>query len=298
MLAPARKLLELIRFSHTIFALPFALASAAIAWKIEGFRWLDLVGVLLGMVMARSFAMAFNRLVDRKIDAGNPRTQMRHLPAGTLSVATVTTFTIVCAIGFIASTTLFLLRDPANPWPLWLSVPVLIFLAGYSYTKRFTRLAHAWLGVSLALAPIAAWIAVCGMSQMTTPIVLGVGVLFWVTGFDLLYACQDAEFDRKAGLHSIPASFGIPAALRIAAILHLIAFAAFLVLGFVCPQLGWIYRGTMIGVGLLLAYQHMLVSPKDLSRVNQAFFHVNAVISVAVLAAVLVELIVAGPSAN
>lgn len=292
MFATITKLLELIRFSHTIFALPFALASAAIAWKIEGFRTLDLIGILLCMVTARSFAMAFNRLVDRKYDANNPRTAMRHLPAGTLQIGTVTFFTIICGVGFVLSTLLFQWREPANHWPFELSIPVLLFLAGYSLTKRFTSLAHYLLGVSLAMAPIAAWIAVRGVVEMTTPLLLGAGVLFWVAGFDVLYACQDAEFDRKAGLHSIPARIGIRNALLLAAVSHFIAFVFFFILGFACPQLGWIFRGTILAVGILLVYQHYLVSPKDLSRVNQAFFHVNALISVAVLGAVLIEILI------
>jgi 4-hydroxybenzoate polyprenyltransferase len=283
-------LLGLIRFSHTIFALPFALASAALAWHSSGFRWLDLVGIFLCMVMARSFAMAFNRLVDRDVDAKNPRTAGRHLPAGTLSVGAVTAFTALCGAAFVLSTWLFQYREPPNEWPLTLSVPVLIFLAAYSLTKRFTSLAHFWLGVSLAFAPVAAWIAVRGMVEMETPVLLGLGVLFWVAGFDILYACQDAEFDRKEGLHSVPATLGVRGALRLAAVCHAVAFGFLFAVGFVCPELGWIYRGTMLAVGVLLAYQHWLVRPDDLTRVNQAFFHVNAVISVAVLGAVLVEL--------
>ena len=291
MLHRVRLMLELIRFSHTVFALPFAFLCTALAWRDEEFRWQDLLGIVLCMVFARSAAMAFNRLVDRDVDAKNPRTAMRHLPAGTLQTSTVTIFTAICGAAFVLSTWLFQLREPANPWPFQLSIPVLIFLAAYSLTKRFTSLAHVWLGVSLALAPIAAWIAVRGMIDMTTPLLLGAGVLFWVTGFDVLYACQDAEFDKKEKLHSIPARLGVPNALRLAAIFHAIAFGFFLAFGFACPQLGWVYRCTMIAVGFLFIYQHRLVSPNDLTRVNQAFFQVNAIISVAVLAAVLVEVI-------
>src|SRR5262245_53476215 len=191
MLATVRKLLELIRFSHTIFALPFALLSAALAWKDEPFRWLDLAGIILCMIAARSFAMAFNRLADRHIDARNPRTATRHLPAGTLSVVTVTVFAGACAAAFVAATLLFLVgdHDPPNPWPLYLSGPVLLFLAGYSLTKRFTSLAHFWLGAALMLAPVAAWIAVRGLVELAAPVLLGGAVLFWVAGFDILYAC-------------------------------------------------------------------------------------------------------------
>lgn len=285
-----RRFLELIRFSHTIFALPFALAAAVIAWSTVGFRWLDLVGILACMVTARSFAMAFNRLADRDVDAMNPRTRNRHLPAGLLSVPAVTTLTVSCAALFIASTLLF-----TNRWPLDLSGPILVLLGAYSLTKRFTSLAHYWLGVSLAFAPVAAWIAIRGVDDLFVPSLLGGGVLFWVAGFDILYACQDADFDRQAGLFSIPARFGVPRAFSIAAVSHALAFAFFLALGFVSPQLGWIYRGTVLAVGVLLIYEHRLVRPDDLTRVNQAFFTVNAIISVALLAAVLVECLLISP---
>lgn len=288
MLATIRKLLELIRFSHTLFALPFALLSAAIAWKIEPFRPLDLVGILLCMVFARSFAMAFNRLVDRDIDAKNPRTASRHLPAGTLSMGLVALFTVANAAAFAGATTLF-----ANPWPLYLSVPVLLFLAGYSLAKRLTSLAHAWLGVALMLAPVAAWIAVRGLVEMEVPLVLGAAVLFWVTGFDILYACQDAEFDANEGLHSIPARFGIRRSLRIAAACHGLMFL--LLAGLIAvssPLQGVPFIAAWILVGILLAYEHAIVSVDNLARVNRAFFHVNAVISLGLLAAGIIQLYV------
>lgn len=288
MLATIRKLLELVRFSHTIFALPFALLSAAVAWKAEPFRWLDLVGVLLCMVFARSFAMAFNRLVDRHIDAKNPRTANRHLPAGTLSVGLVALFTVVTVAGFVASTLLF-----ANPWPLYLSGPVLAFLAGYSLTKRFTSLAHAWLGVSLSLAPVAAWIAIRGPVEMQDPLLLAAVVLFWVTGFDILYACQDADFDRKEGLHSIPARFGVRRSLRIASYCHGIMFWLLFALLMTSPALsGPIFLLAWLAVGVLLTYEHSLVSPENLAQVNRAFFQVNAVISIGLLAVGVVQVCV------
>src|SRR5438309_831582 len=193
MVKQLRKLLEMIRFSHTLFALPFALLSAALAWQDHPFRWSDLVGILLCMVFARSAAMAFNRLADQHYDAVNPRTAKRHLPAGLLSPTTVWLFTLICGAGFVASTLLFVISDPPNPWPLFLSGPVLLFVCAYSYTKRFTALAHFWLGASLFLAPVAAWIAIRGvqLEEMATPLLLGGAVLFWVAGFDILYACQD-----------------------------------------------------------------------------------------------------------
>lgn len=268
-----RRLLEMIRFSHTVFALPFALLAACLAWKKVPFQWIHLVGIVLAMVFARSTAMAFNRLVDRSIDAGNPRTAMRHLPAGTLTVRGVTLFTVLCAIGFILSTLLFL----PNRWPLILSGPVLLFLCGYSYAKRFTMWCHYWLAAALMLSPIAVWIALTGTVD-SIPLLIAAMIFFWVGGFDIIYACQDAEVDRKVNLHSVPSRLGIPGALRLAAVSHVVMF------GFLCAlwsagQFGIIFGMGVIAVGLLLIYEHWLIRPNDLARVNQAFFHVNAVIS-------------------
>jgi len=291
MFATVRRLLELIRFSHTLFALPFALLSATLAWSREPFRWLDLVGILSCMVFARSAAMAFNRLTDRKIDAGNPRTAKRHLPAGTLSVPMVTMFTVICSAAFVASCDLFALREPANYWPLYLSGPVLVFIGAYSLTKRFTFLAHFWLGASLMLAPLSAWIAIRGVADLVTPLSVGLAVFFWVAGFDILYACQDADFDRQAKLHSVPAKFGIRNSLRIAFGCHLIMLALLGVLYAVTPELGTVFLVGIIAVALLLLYEHWLVKPDDLTRVNQAFFQVNAVVSVGLFALVLWEVL-------
>lgn len=287
-----RKLLELVRFSHTLFALPFALLAAALAWADEPFRWPDLVGILLCMVFARSAAMAFNRLADRHLDARNPRTAQRHLPAGTLSAAGVWLFTIACCAAFAASTLCFYFREPSNPWPLVLCGPVLLFLLGYSLAKRFTSLAHFWLGAALMLAPVAAWIAVKGLADMTVPSVLGAAVAFWVAGFDILYACQDADFDKAEGLHSVPARFGVRRSLRIAAACHAVMFALLVGLHFASPHLGTVYLVGLAAVGVLLIYEHRLVRADDLTRVNRAFFHVNGVISVGLLVLVLVQLAV------
>jgi 4-hydroxybenzoate polyprenyltransferase len=282
-------LLGMIRFSHTLFALPFALLGAAMAARgHDGWhgRPRDWLGILLCMVCARSAAMAFNRLVDRRIDARNPRTAMRHLPAGVLSVPTVATFWAVCAAGFVASTLLFL----PNRWPLLLSVPVLAWLCGYSYAKRFTSLAHAWLGSALALAPVAAWVALRG-DVAWPPVLLGLAVLFWVNGFDIIYACQDVDFDRSAGLHSVPGRVGVPNALRLAAASHAVMVACLVGLGLAMP-LGTVY---FVGVGLiaaLLVYEHSIVRPDDLSRVNVAFFQVNIVISLGLLAFGVIDLLV------
>ncbi|QVL31128.1 putative 4-hydroxybenzoate polyprenyltransferase [Telmatocola sphagniphila] len=288
-----RRFLELIRFSHTLFALPFALMSATLAWNLEaGFRGLDLLGILLCMIFARSAAMAFNRLVDRKIDATNPRTAKRHLPAGLLSVPAVTLFTLFCAAAFVASTTLFYYREPSNPWPLYLSGPVLIFICFYSLTKRFTALAHFWLGASLMLAPISAWIAIAGLKQLQLPLWIGLAVLFWSTGFDILYACQDVDYDRKAKLHSIPAKLGVRNSLRLAALLHALMLPFLVILYFQVPVLGTVWLLAVMAVAVLLMVEHRLVRPEDLSRVNAAFFQVNVVISMGLLLVVLWEVLV------
>jgi 4-hydroxybenzoate polyprenyltransferase len=286
-------MLEMIRFSHTLFALPFALLSAALAWrtKPEGFAWLELAGIVVCMIFARSAAMAFNRLADRHLDAANPRTAGRHLPTGQLTTRTVAAFTFLCAVGFLLATAIFLLATPPNPWPLALSVPVLLFVGAYSYTKRFTVLAHFWLGASLMLAPLAAWIAIRGVAELTIPLVLGLAVLFWVAGFDVIYACQDVEFDRAQRLRSVPARLGVRAALWVALLCHVVMVVLLVLLYLVGqPYLGGIYLAGLAAAGVLLAYEHWLVRPDDLVRVNQAFFHVNAVISLGLLLVVLVQL--------
>jgi 4-hydroxybenzoate polyprenyltransferase len=318
-----RHLLELIRFSHTIFALPFALLAAVMAWcltrsqlvfptafhsvivpgsptmsfaQAKPFEWKHLFGIVFCMAFARSAAMAFNRLADRKIDAANPRTAGRHLPTGKLSVAQVWIFAITCSAAFVASTLFFL----PNRLPLWCSVPVLLFLVGYSYTKRFTSLAHFWLGTALALSPVAVWIAIRGEVVLKYPadllpaIVLGGAVLTWVAGFDIIYACQDYDSDRKAKLHSVPVKLGIPGALRAAAACHFLTVVLLAILPLVYPLFGWIYWTGVAAVAVLLVYEHLLVRPDDLSRVNAAFFNVNAVISLGLFAVGTLDLWVGG----
>jgi 4-hydroxybenzoate polyprenyltransferase len=287
------RLLELIRFSHTLFALPFALLAAAMAWSAnaraeppEPFRWLDLLGILVCMAAARSAAMAFNRLADRRLDALNPRTRQRHLPAGLLSTRAVVIFTAACSMGFVGGTLLFL---PRNPLPLVASLPVLLFLLGYSYAKRFTLLSHFWLGAALMLAPVAAWVAVRA-EVAWPPLLLGTAVLLWVAGFDMIYACQDFDFDVRMRLRSVPARFGVVTALRLAAVCHFAMVALLLVLPLVYDGLDGIYLAGVAAIGLLLVYEHWLVRPDDLSRVNRAFFHVNAVVSIGLLAAGVVDL--------
>jgi 4-hydroxybenzoate polyprenyltransferase len=288
-LARARDYLELVRFSHTLFALPFALLGAVLAASGPDGRhgrFQDWLGILLCMATARSAAMAFNRLADRSFDASNPRTASRHLPAGRLSVRSVALFTAASAAAFIASTLLFL----PNRWPFYLSGPVLLWLLAYSYSKRFTSLAHFWLGLSLSLAPIAAWIALRGDLRWP-PVLLAMAVLLWVAGFDMIYACQDVEFDRKAGLRSVPSMLGVRRALQVAAACHALMIGPLVALGIVYP-LGPIYFVGVAAVVLLLAYEHALVRPDDLTRVNVAFFNVNIVISLGLLAVAVVDLLV------
>jgi 4-hydroxybenzoate polyprenyltransferase len=288
-LGRTRDFLELIKFSHTLFALPFALLGAALAAFYPGAptpRVQDWLGILLCMATARSAAMAFNRLADRSHDALNPRTASRHLPAGRLSARSVAIFTILSSAAFIASTLLFW----PNRWPLYLSVPVLLWLLGYSYSKRFTSLAHFWLGLSLSLAPVAAWIALRG-DLAWPPIFLAEAVLLWVAGFDIIYACQDVDFDRRTGLRSIPRRFGVQNALRIAAGCHALMIVPLFVLGLIYP-LGYVYFAGVAAVALLLIYEHALVRPDDLSRVNVAFFQVNIVISIGLLVIGVLDLLI------
>ena len=286
MFSKIRYLLELIRFSHTVFALPFALLSAALAWRNPDspFSWMQLVGVVLCMVFARSAAMAFNRVVDRKFDAENPRTQRRHLPAGLLSLSTVVLFTAISSIGFIASTLLFL----PNPWPLRLSVPVLLFLMGYSYAKRFTVWCHYWLSAALMLSPLAAWIAIRG-EVAPIPALLSAVIFFWVGGFDILYACQDADYDRERNLFSIPSRWGIRTALNVALVSHLCTILSLFAVWYFAG-LGIPFLIGIIAVSGLLLYEHYLVTPADLTRVNIAFFNVNAVVSIGLLAIGLADI--------
>ena len=266
-----RVTLEMIKWEHSIFALPFALCGAMLA--ASGLpTGHQLLWIVIAMLAARSAAMAFNRLADASIDAANPRTSTRALPAGHLSPAFVATFVIVsCAIFILAAAQL-------NRLTLWLSPIALAVLILYSYTKRFTRWSHLVLGFALGMAPAAAWIAVRG-SLDPRILILTAAVTFWVAGFDILYACQDFEFDRHAGLHSIPRDLGIPRAFWIARAFHIIMLLLLIAL-LPAFALGKFAIAGVIAVALLLAYEHSLVSPSDLSKLNAAFFTMNGVISV------------------
>ena len=272
-----RTTLEMIKFEHTLFALPFAFLGAVLA--ADGLpTWPQILWITVAMAGARSAAMTFNRIVDRDIDAVNPRTANRELPTGRLSVGFAWMF-------LFASIGLFLVAAYSLNWLTFALSPVaLLSVLGYSYAKRFTAFAHLMLGWALAISPTAAWIAVRGAIDSEVPVLLSLFVLMWTSGFDVLYACQDFEFDRKAGLRSIPARFGIARSLWIARLFHFQAFIVLLLL-LLFTGLGWPAVAGVVAVAALLVYQHTLVKPNDLSRMNAAFFTTNAFVSVILLLA-------------
>ncbi len=277
-MSAVRHFLDAIRFEHTVFALPFAYVAMVLAaggWP----GWGVVIWVTLAMVGARTLAMSLNRLADRSLDARNPRTAGRHLPTGLLTPGQVT------AAAAASAALLFLSAWMLNPLCLWLSPLAVIFLVGYSYTKRFTWLTHWILGFTDGIAAGGGWIAVSGMFAPPT-FILWFALTVWIAGFDLIYACQDVDFDRRAGLHSFPARFGVAAALRWAQLCHLATVAAFVLLG-LQTGLGWVYWvGVVVAAGLFV-YEHSLVSADDLSRLDVAFFNVNGYIAVILFAAVL-----------
>lgn len=267
--------LEMIKFSHTLFALPFALLAAILAAR--GLPpWLTMVKILIAMVGARSAAMSHNRLADQAIDAANPRTASRALPSGRLSVGFVRIF-------LAASVVLFLLAAASlNRLTLLLSPIALAILLAYAYTKRFTWLSHLVLGLCMGLAPVGAWIAVSG-SLSKTPLLLGLAVALWGAGFDVLYALQDEEHDRKAGLQSVPARWGTKKALLVSAVLHA-GMLALLIAVWRLSGGGILFAAGIAATAGALLYQHAIVKPGDLSRVNTAFFTANGFVSVALAA--------------
>jgi 4-hydroxybenzoate polyprenyltransferase len=278
-----RVTLEMIKWEHSIFALPFALCGAFLA--AGGIpSWRQLVWIVVAMVAARSAAMAFNRLADASIDAANPRTQSRAIPAGALSKGFVASFVLIsCAVFVLAAWQL-------NRLTLLLSPVALAVVLLYSYTKRITRWSHLVLGFALGIAPAAAWIAIRG-SLDPHILLLTAAVMFWVAGFDILYACQDCEFDKQTGLHSVPRYWGIARALWVARLFHVVMLVllALLLSAF---GLGKVAAIGVAAVAALLLYEHSLVSSKDLSKLNAAFFTMNGVISVIFFAFVAADLLV------
>lgn len=282
MMKKLKIILEMIKFEHTIFALPFAIMSAFIA--AEGLPPLSKLGwILVAMVGARSCAMAFNRLADAEIDSENPRTAMRAIPAGLITKGAVWGFTLISA-GLLVFAAWRL-----NLLALALSPVALAVIMGYSYTKRFTALSHLWLGLALSISPVGAWIAITGRFDWT-PIILCCVVLLWTAGFDIIYACQDVNFDRKHGLHSIPARLGIRWALWVSSALHVVAvFLLFCIPLF--TKMGHFYFVGVWIVVFIFIYEHAIVKPNDLSRVNLAFFTLNGMISLVLMALSITDIL-------
>jgi 4-hydroxybenzoate polyprenyltransferase len=267
-------MLDMIKFEHTVFALPFAFIGALLAGKglppVRQSTW-----IVVAMVGARSAAMAFNRIADLQFDRLNPRTSGRALPQGNLSVQFALVFTVVMSTIFVFA------AWELNTICFYLSFPMLAILLLYSYTKRFTALSHVALGFAIGCAPLAAWLAIRGEFGWP-PVLLSAAVMFWVAGFDLIYALQDVEFDRKAKLFSLPSKFGIAPALRLSTLFH-VATVLLLIATAILTNLGWIaYAGIAIVSGILY-WEHRLVTPQDLSRINVAFFNLNGYVSVLLL---------------
>jgi 4-hydroxybenzoate polyprenyltransferase len=283
MLGRIGTVLEMIKVQHSLFALPWAFVAAFYA--AGGMPpWSKIGWVLVAMVAARCAAMAFNRAVDARLDAENPRTRQRAIPAGKLSVP----FTLAFAAVMVGL--LLLAAAMLNPLCLKLSPIALLVTLGYSFTKRFTPLCHFVLGLSLAAAPIGAWLAIApDRADAPLPYLLGAAVLFWIAGADILYACEDFEFDRSKRLHSVPAAIGIRPALIVSIVCHVVAMAALVAVG-LSAHLGLYYYGAVAAIAALLVYEHAIVKPDDLRRVNQAFFHVNAVVSATILVGALLDL--------
>ena len=272
-----KKYLSLIKFSHTVFALPFAFIglTLAVAYFHNSFHWFLLVEVLLCMIFARSAAMSFNRYLDRRFDAMNPRTAQREIPAGIIKPEHALLFTIINSVLFVA-TTWFI--NPDTHICFCLSFVALFVVLFYSYTKRFTALCHIVLGVGLSLSPIGAFLAVTGRFELL-PLFFSFSVITWVSGFDIIYALQDETFDREQKLHSIPAALGVKNALMVSSILHVLS-AGFIIGAGIYGHFNWIYWIGAAFYVAMLTYQHLLVKPSDLSKVNMAFANTNGFASV------------------
>ncbi|MFL5308131.1 MAG: UbiA-like polyprenyltransferase [Polyangia bacterium] len=275
---------RMVKFEHTLFALPFALAAAAIAARAHGITVGRVAGIIIAMAGARTAAMGFNRIVDRHIDARNPRTARREIPAGVISLRAAWTMTLVATAVFVLS------AAALGPLCLALSPVALLFLFGYSFTKRFTSLCHLFLGLAIASGPAGAWIAVRGEFGWP-PGLLMIAVGSWIAGFDILYALSDREFDRSAGIHSIPAWLGVTGSLVASALLHLVTVLALVMLGSVA-HMGPAYLSGVAVVVALLMYEHAIVRPTDLSRLDMAFFNLNGYVSVVFFLATLLDVLI------
>lgn len=280
---------NLVKLPHTVFALPFALVGATLASYRYPVRITDLLWILLAFTSARFAAMGFNRIADRAIDAKNLRTRMREIPAGKLTVREA-----VVAVA-VASALFLLSAGMLNPLCLALAPLALGWIFFYSYTKRFTHWAHLVLGFALAIAPVGAFLAISGQWSDPPGVLLAIAgaVLCWVAGFDILYSLQDVEFDRREGLHSVPAALGIPGAIRVSRLLHALSVGLFLLLGVLVPELGVLYFAGVALIAGMLAYEQSLVRADDLSRIDAAFFTINGAVSIVFFAIVLLERLLA-----
>lgn len=284
-MANIKNYFSFVKFSHSIFAMPFAILGLFLAFKLNNisFDWLSLIFIVLCMVFARNAAMGFNRYLDRNIDSKNPRTKNRELPSGVLSPKAALIFVIINSILFIA-TTFFI-----NRLVFFLSPIALLVVLGYSYTKRFTILCHFILGLGLALAPIGAYLAVVGEFNSLIPILLSLAVLSWTAGFDIIYASQDTDFDEENELFSVPQKTGVKKALKISVISHIISAILILSVGFYSVFSNWYWLAAAVFI-VLLINQHRLVKPHDLSKVNIAFFTLNGIASIVFAALAIVSL--------
>lgn len=272
---------RMIKFSHTVFALPFALSAVVLAQRSYPFDMRQLFWILLAMVGARSAAMGFNRIVDARFDAQNPRTEFREIPSGKLSLKSAGLFVVLSSVLFIVSAAML------GKWCFYLSFPTLAFILSYSYTKRFTWMAHIFLGMAIGLSPAGAWLAVA--NSLSWPVfILSAALMTHIAGFDIIYACQDMAFDQQKQLFSIPARFGVRFALLISTILHVLSFFALVAIYFVF-DMTLLYLMTVCFIGILFLLEHLIVKPDDLEKVNIAFFHINSAISVVLFIGILLD---------
>ena len=274
---------KMIKFSHTLFALPFALTSVVLASFSHKITLYKLFWIIVAMVGARSAAMGFNRIADREFDARNPRTKNREIPTRKISLAEASAFV------FLAALLLVFAAYKLNKLCFYLSPIALAVVFFYSFTKRFTWLSHIFLGLGMGLAPVGAWLGIAGQFALV-PVLLGLTVVAWGAGFDIIYSCQDLSYDDEIGLFSMPRVLGVKKALIISAILHVMAFALLVSLKFILP-LGNIYMLGLLIVAVMLIYQHAIVKPNDLSRLNFAFFNLNAYMSIGLFLFTLIDVI-------
>ncbi len=288
---------EMVKFSHSVFALPFALMATFLAGRSlpqQRPEWLHLALIVVCMVSARSVAMTFNRIVDAQIDARNPRTDSRPLPAGKLSMVQAWTFLFVFFATYALACFGFFFQYQ-NRWPMLLGGPVLLILCGYSLAKRFTSWSHFWLGSAIGLSPLAAWIAIHPSTLGLPAILLSLAVMFWIAGFDIIYACQDIEVDRREGLFSLPSRIGPAKALMVTRMAHTVVVILLIFVGKL-SGLGWVYYAGVGVVAVLLVLENLCVKPDDFSKVNLAFFTLNGLVSLALAVCTITDILLGLPA--